>query len=283
MKQTRALLPLLVALSSLLLMLTGCEKSSEEMYKKAMSFYEAGKYHKAVQLFEALLARYPEHSLSRKAQYQLGNIYFYKLNQPEQALNYAQKLYEQSPQGKYAMQALELIGYIYDKSLNRCLDGAEAYRLLLKDYAAEVDAGKYQLAIADCYFKRREYPQAIAEYTTLTERYPQSEHIPRARFQIATSYALTEVWEEAVVIYEELLQIDGLLHQFVADIQLELAYCYGQQEEYDKALKLYEELEELDANDVSIDKDLIARKKEHILKRLAELNRKPQEVDWSQK
>lgn len=283
MKQTRALITVLAGLSSLLLLLTGCEQSGEEMYKKAMSLYEAGRYQKAVQLFESLLARYPDHSLRRKAQYQLGNIYFYKLNQPEQALDYAQKLYEQSPQSKYSMKALELIGYIYDKSLNRCLDGAEAYRLLLQDYASKVDAGKYQLAIADCYFKLREYPQAISEYTTLTERYPQSEHIPRARFQIANSYALTEAWEEAVVIYEELLQTDGLLRQFVADIQLELAYCYGQQEEYDKALKLYRELEQMHTSDVSIDKELIARKVERILKRLAELNRKPQEVDWSRK
>ena len=35
MKQTRSLVPLLVGLSTMLLMLTGCEESSEEMYKKA--------------------------------------------------------------------------------------------------------------------------------------------------------------------------------------------------------------------------------------------------------
>jgi TolA-binding protein len=270
-------------MASLLLLLAGCESRCEDIYKKAMALYQAGKYQKAVQLFETLLTRYPDHTLTRKAHYQLGSIYFYKLNQPERALEYAERLYAQSPQGRYSMKALQLIGYIYDKSLNRCLDGAEAYRILVEDYSTDTDAAKYQLAIADCHFRLQDYSQAIIEYEYLTKRYPMSEYVARAQFQIANSYALTEACERAVEIYETLLHVEGLSQQFVAEIKLELAYCYGQQEQYSKAVELYEELEQLDARSVSLDSDLIARKKERTLKRLAEANRKPQEVDWTRK
>jgi len=254
------------------------------MYKKAMSLYQAGRYQQAVELFEALLDKYPDHSLSLKARYQLGNIYFHKLNNPEQALQYARKLYEESPQGKYAMNALQLMGTIYETSLNRCLDGVEAYRLLLQGYAADIDAGKYQMSIADCYFKLREYPQAIIEYGVVPEQYAQSDYVLRARFQIANSYALIDKCEDAIAIYEDLLHTpQSLTPQFSVDIKLELAFCYGQQEEYGKAASLYEELEQLENSEITLDADLIARKKERTLQRLAELNRKPEKVDWSRR
>jgi TolA-binding protein len=273
----------LLGMASLLLLLTGCESSCEDIYKKAMSLYQAGKYQKAVQLFEALLTRYPDHTLTPKAHYQLGNIYFYKLNQPERALEYVEKLYAQSPQGKYSIKALQLIGYIYDKSLNRCLDGAEAYQILVKDYSTDIDAAQYQLAIADCHFRLQNYSQAITVYEELTHDYPTSEHAARAQFQMANSYALTEECDRAVEIYESLLQSEGLPQQFIAEIKLELAYCYGQQEQYSKAVALYEDLEQFDARYVSLDSNLITRKKERTLKRLAEANRKPDEVDWTRR
>lgn len=282
MKHGRSMLAIFIGISSLMLFLTGCERSCEDTYQKAMSFYQAGKYQKAVQLLELILTRYPDHNLTLKAQYQLGNIYFYKLNQPEQALNYAQKLYERSPQGKYSLKALQLIGYIYDKSLNRCLNGVDAYRLLIQDYSSEIDTGKYQMAIADCYFKLRKYPQAVIEYETLKDSL-NPEYVDRAQFQIANSYALTEACEEAIKIYETLLQREGLSEQFIADVKLELAYCYSQNEEFSKALVLYGELEQQDSQDVSIDRDLIVRKKERALQRLAESNRKPLEVDWTRR
>jgi tetratricopeptide (TPR) repeat protein len=182
------------------------------------------------------------------------------------------------------MNALQLMGMIYEKSLNRCPDGTEVYRILLQDYEADVDAGKYQMAIADCYFKLREYPQAIDEYAVIVERYSQSTQVPRARFQMANSYALVDNCEAAIAIYEDLLQMpQSLSPQFSADIKLELAFCYGQQEEYGKAVSLYEELEELEHSGVALDANLITRKKERTLQRIAELNRKPQKVDWNRK
>jgi tetratricopeptide (TPR) repeat protein len=262
----------LLVVCSLLLLVSGCKKSPEEMYKKAMELYQAEKYQKAVRLFEAILTKYPEHSLTRRVRDQL--------NQPQEALKYLQELYAQSPQGKYAMSALELIGYIYDNSLNRCLDGVEAYRKLLQDYSSEIDAGKYQLAIAECYFRLNDYEQAITEYEVLIEQYPNSEYLSRSKFQIANSYALIEAYEEAIELYEALLHSDTLSDQLAVDIKLELAYCYSQKELFTKALELYEELLNIDSKTVSIDSELILRKKEQTLKRIEEENRKPSEVQW---
>ncbi len=284
MKQNRMVLTWVLSLLSVAIILAGCEKSSEEMYKKAMGLYQAGKYQQAVEIFEMLLTRYPDHSLSLKARYQLGNIYFHKLNNPEQALQYAQKLYTEASQGKYAMNALQLMGTIYESSPNSCRDATEMYRLLLRDYEKDVDADQYQMAIADCHFKSREYTDAITEYSVVLDRYSTSRYVPRARFQVANGYALTDEHAEAIAIYEDLLGTpESLSLQFNVDIKLELAFCYSQQEDYARAVSLYEELEQLEDSTITLDTELITRKKERSLKRLAELNRAPEEVDWKRK
>jgi len=280
MKRSLTGLKILLVVYSVLFSIWGCgEKSSEDLYKKAMALYEAGKYAKAVKVFELLLAQYPEHSLARKVRYQLGEIYFYKLNQPPIALKYLQELYAQSPQGKYSMNALQLIGAI-DESLNKYADAIEVYRKLLREYAAEIEAAKYQLAIAEGYFKFNNYQQAIAEYETLIKQYPNSPYVARANFQIANSYALTEAYDKAIEHYEALLQAGSVSEQLAADIKLELAYCYGQKEQFPKALDLYEGLLKVNAKDVSLDKELILKKREQILKRLEESAREPGEVQW---
>jgi len=267
-------------LSALAVFLLGCDKSAEDMYKKAMEFYQTGRYQKAVQLFEAILTTYPEHNLTQSSRYQLGKIYLYKLNQPQKGLKHLQELYAQAPQGRYAMNALERIGYIYDVSLNRCLDGLEAYRRLIQEYASGIEVSKYQLAIGECYFSLGDYAQAITEYEVLRDHYSGGEYFKRANFQIANSYALTENYPKAIELYKELLLSETLSDQFVVNVKLELAYCYKQTGEFQKALDLYEELLEVDTRQVALDSDLIARKRERILERIIQNNRKPREVNW---
>ena len=82
----------------------------KDLYQKAMKAYQKEDYQKAVELFERILQKYPDHNLSRKARYELGKIYLYKLKQPHKALEHLQDLYAQSQPGKYSLEALKLIG-----------------------------------------------------------------------------------------------------------------------------------------------------------------------------
>jgi len=170
------------------------------------------------------LQKYPNHDLARKARYELGNIYFYKLKQPQKALKYLQDLYANSQPGKYSLGALKLIGYIYDKSLNECQKSIEVYRLLIRDYASDIDAGEYQYTLAECYFKRHDYIQALTEHQALIENYPENRYVSRSLFQVANINALSEQWEEALTLYQELLLVDNLHPQLLLETKLELAF-----------------------------------------------------------
>lgn len=263
--------------------LIGCKEDMKDLYQKAMKAYQAEEYQKTAELFETILKKYPDQSLSRKARYEMGKIYLYKLKQPQKALKHFQDLYAQSQPGKYSLEALKLIGHIYDTSLNDCLKGIEAYRLLIKDYASDIDAAEYQFAIAECYFKLHDYEQAMMEYKRLVEQYPNSSYVPRTTFQIANSYALEEEWEQSISLHEELLLSDTLSEQLVADNKLELAFCYEQQERFEDALKLYQELQGIDPKTVVIDMTLLERKIERVQKSIKESKKGPSEVDWKRK
>jgi tetratricopeptide (TPR) repeat protein len=274
---------LLIVVVLCILTLAGCKEDMRELYEKAMKAYRAEDYEKAAELFEVILEKYSTHELSRKARYELGNIYFYKLKQPHKALKHLQDLYAQSQPGKYSLEALKLIGYIYDKSLNDCLQGVEVYRILIQEYASEINASEYQYAIADCYFKLHDYEQARSEYETLLAQYPNSRYTARTKFQVANSYALREDWEQAIALYEELLTSATLSEQLLIETKLELAFCYEHQDKFEEALHLYVELEDVVPNSAVIDEELLLRKIERVQEAIEESKKGPSEVDWKRK
>lgn len=268
---------------SVSVVISGCKESLKDLYQQAMKAYRAEDYQKAAQTFEEILKKYPDHNLTRKARYELGNIYFYKLKQPQKALKHLQDLYAQSQKGIYSLGALKLIGYIYDESLNGCLKGVEVYRILLRDYASDIDAGKYQYAIAECYFKLHDYAQAMSEYQTLIDQYPESQYVPRSKFQIANAHALQEEWDKAIALHQELLRSEDLSAQLVVDSKIELAFCYEREESFEEALKLYQELQEVEPNSVVIDPTLLARKIDRVKELIEQSNQGPREIEWKRK
>lgn len=281
-KQHYTILCMVLAVSCSALILSGCKKSSRDVYQKAMAAYRSENYQQAAELFEIILSKYPEHNLTWNAHYQLGELYFYKLRQPETALKHLQDL-AQSQHGKYSLQALDLMGIIYE-SMNNCLLSVEVYRTLIEQYTSEVEVGQYLAKIGECYFKRGDYAQAVVEYETLIAEYPESPQAPRAKFQIANSYALQEDWETAITLYEGLLlQTDQFPEQLIVDIKTELAFCYENQERLEEALALYKELMKVNPKVVLIDQDLLLRRIERVKLQIEDANREPAEVDWQRK
>ncbi len=274
---------LIILVLALMYSLPGCKEDMKDVYKKAMKAYEAEDYQKASKSFEKIVEKYPNHSLCLKARLELGKMYLYKLKQPEKALKHLQDLYANSQPGTYSMEALKLIGHIYDTSLNNCPKAIDAYRLLVQNYASEIDASAYQLSIADCYFKLLDYGNAMTEYQALVEQYPESVQLPRAKFQIANNYALQEDWESSIALQEELLHSGTLSEQLRAETELELAFGYEQTERFEEALALYEELLNIDFNVVIIDVALLERKIERVQEAIKESKKGPSKVDWKRK
>jgi len=67
---------------------------------------------------------------------------------------------------------------------------AEEVFTRLKEYfpSDELYALKAELRIADCYFQRKEYPEAVVRYTEFQRRNPFHPDVPYAAYQIGSSY-----------------------------------------------------------------------------------------------
>ena len=275
----RSILCLVIVVSVLV---AGCKEDVKDLYQTGMKAYQAEKYQKAADTFEALLKKYPDQNVTRKVRYELGNLYFYKLQQPELALKHLQILYAQSQQpGKYGQEALMLMGTIYDKSLNDCPQAIKVYQELVTNYAMSIPLDEYTYNIAECYFKLHEYEQAMSAYQRIVTEHSASPLRPRANFQLANSFALLEQWEQAIGGYEDLLDAnETLAEQLRVEISLELAFCYEHQEQYKQALALYQKLQALDPKAGLLDPALLERKIERVQNAITASQKEPGEVNW---
>ena len=85
MKHYSCIRVLFLLILGLSVCVTSCKDDMKALYQKATTAYQNEEYQKAVELFERILEEYPDHSLSRKARYELGKMYLYQLKQPRKA------------------------------------------------------------------------------------------------------------------------------------------------------------------------------------------------------
>lgn len=87
--------------------------------------------------------------------------------------------------------------------------GLEAFRQAI---AAGEAAGVYErvpdsyFRIADCWYRGKEYTQALAQYTTAVRKYPGYQETPWGLFQIGNCNRSLRNYQQAVDAYNELLR-----------------------------------------------------------------------------
>ncbi len=115
---------------------------SDKIYKEGYKSYLEQKYTAAIQLLARLTDRFKDDSIIDNALYWQAESYL-KMNKPEQALQFYQKLYRYYPFSSKADYALYKIGLIYQdmKEPNRA---KLAYKRLVNEYP---DSDLYKTAL----------------------------------------------------------------------------------------------------------------------------------------
>jgi outer membrane protein assembly factor BamD len=207
---------LLLLITALLLIATGCSKyqkllksaDNDAKYEKAIEYFEAGDYYRAIQLFDQLqaffrgtdraerIAFYYAYAHYKQKDYILASYYFKQFarnypksnNAEEAAYLSAYCNYLESPPSSLdqqvtldAIQDLQLFVNQYPGSkrvddANRLID---ELRLKLETKAFE---------IAEMYFNMEDYKAAIINYENLIKDYPDTKYREQAMYRIAQSY-----------------------------------------------------------------------------------------------
>ena len=182
-----------------LLILSSCTKSPEELIIHSEENIKNGQVDMAMKDLKVLLKNYPNDSLASKAQYKLASLYLNWKNNPDlgftelknTVMNYGESLH-----GKQAKQEIEgFPEYILNKAeslrkQNLLKEAVSHLMYMMESYAKHDLAPKGQYMLGDLYMNDfRDFTTAIQEYRKVIEKYNGSDQEPHALFMIGYIYA----------------------------------------------------------------------------------------------
>ena len=188
-RQAHSRRPGLVAILIIAIGMGGCGGTDEkdalirdvtEAYEKAQSSMENGNYRRAIQIYEALLARFPFSDLSKQIQLELMYAY-YKAGSNEQAIAAADQFQRENPTHPRVDYAVYVKGLSY----------------------FDADVGTLERMFRKTTDGRppRDADLAFSQFSRLIERYPASEYAEDARQRMIYLKNRLAAYENSVARY----------------------------------------------------------------------------------
>ena len=225
-------------------------------YNKAVEYYEAGKYDKALPLFEELIPLLRLTARAENAYYYFSMCHFHT-KQYYLAAYYLKNFAKTFPSSRYAEECLYLSAICNVKnSPNWSLDQSETYTAIselqlfmnrypespLRDTCNKImdqlyfKLEKKAYENAYLYYKIENYKASAIAFTSMLEEYPESRYKERAMFLVVKSnylLALNSVENKKVERFSETIKS---YHNFAA--------LYRQSAYFDEAEKIYKSSQE---------------------------------------
>jgi tetratricopeptide (TPR) repeat protein len=228
---------MLLALSSV----TGCKYSAQKTLEQAAAARDAGNYEEAARLYERYLQSDPGGSDSLDARLRLADLYNLNLHRYEQALAEYTEVLNRSPGDPVALAARERMADVLS-DLGRSFDAIAEYEKL--NPTDETQRRRIRLRIADLYFDQKNFSQALAEYTKVSDGVDYDELGEQAYLREASIYQLERrQYQQALPIYQKIASStsDQKVGRRAAFC---IADCYAALSEYEKAIKTLREVKD---------------------------------------
>jgi len=182
-----------------LVFLSGCSKTSNELFELSNTNLENDNIDLAIENLNKLVNNYPNDSLASKAQYKMASIYLNwknDLNNGLIHLKHTVKNYGESKQGLQAQNEInEFPDFIINKteSLRKrkmLKEAVDHLMFMIKEYSSNDLSPKAQYMLGDIYMNDfRDFTTAIQEYRKVIKNYAGSSQEPHALFMIGYIYA----------------------------------------------------------------------------------------------
>ncbi|MBA64643.1 MAG: hypothetical protein CMG55_02460 [Candidatus Marinimicrobia bacterium] len=217
-----------------LFLITGCTKSSNELFELSKQNLKDSKSELAIKDLKLLLNKYPNDSLAAQAQYKLSTIYLNWNNDLQLGYGALERLISKYPESKQAKQAAieidEFPEYILNKSeslrkKDMVKEAIDHLMYMVNNYSKHSLGSKAQYMLGDIYMNDlRDFNVAIQEYRKVIENYIGSEQEPHALFMIGYIYAnVLNDTNSAKIEYEEFLKRFPK-HELSPSVKFEIQY-----------------------------------------------------------
>jgi TolA-binding protein len=116
----------------------GCSKpSAEEMFKKGEDAHKAEQYDAAIDLYQKLIATYPDSARTPEALYAVGTIYQNYKKSYHQAIAVYRQLVKTYPRHATSPNASFLVGFIYNNAIKNYDSAKIAYEDFIQRYPTD--------------------------------------------------------------------------------------------------------------------------------------------------
>ncbi|NIQ04084.1 MAG: tetratricopeptide repeat protein [Nitrospinaceae bacterium] len=176
--------------------------SGDALIQKANREWIKGRNHSAIELFKAVLEKYPSGLYAQEALFRLGEIYHFSLGNSKQALLYFQEVRQMDRQGPFSYEAQKYIAEIVEFSFKDYPQAIIEYQNLIQWYPDRAETDDHQYRIASIYYKMQNRYQALVELQTLLEQYPDTPWLEEALFKIVEILYTLDRCDEAQTYYE---------------------------------------------------------------------------------
>ncbi len=109
-------------------------KSADQLWEEAQQHRVKENLKDSITGYKDIISKYPDNSLSAKAQFQIADIYLNDTKDFEYAVNEFQKVVEIYPDHEVAKKSLFMIAYIYNNYLDAYSDATIHYNLFKEKY-----------------------------------------------------------------------------------------------------------------------------------------------------
>lgn len=192
----------------LTLFISSCtERRQQKLVLEAEEKIGKAKYSEGVEILKRAIALNPESSSSAKALYKMGFTQESYLGDMEGALFNYNEFVRLSKDPVSIYEVLKRIAAIYYDQTQDYGKAILTYQKLLAQSPDSLEADLFQLRIALSYFQQNKFEQCRTELQLLVEKYPKSQYLARARYEIGNSYYMEGKYEISVEALKQVLRL----------------------------------------------------------------------------
>jgi TolA-binding protein len=208
------------------------------LYMLGDTYYNAKDFYTAMDIFNALISKYPDSEQKKPSQYKIGQCYI-KLNQYEQALPIWFELLETYTEHQPEVIHMIVLTYSNLKNYEKAVEYADAF---LKSYVGHALAPEVFYLKGSAFIAQKLYDKALYTFNKMIEQFPNAERTPYAYFNIGTIYYQQEKYDDMLKVFLKLEKEFPELDEIQAGSKYWIGWYNEHVGEFDKAIEKYREV-----------------------------------------
>jgi len=211
------------------------------LYILGDTYYNIKDFYTAMDIFNALINKYPDSMQKRPSQYKIGQCYI-KLNQYDQSLPIWFELLETSTEHQPEVLHMIILTYSNLKNYDKVVEYADMF---LKNYI------EHQLAPEVLYFRgsafmaQKLYDKALYTFNKMIEKFPTAERTPYAYFNVGTIYYQQEKYDDMLEVFLKLEKEFPELDEIQSGSKYWIGWYNERVGRFDEAIEKYREVTKL--------------------------------------